>query len=178
MHRKVLFVVLGLALTGSLWAGGPHKAIIGGGLLGYIEPVVAPQITCAGGEPTAEYPYCSAETRHILARDEVQIWEPAPGSLSGTVADLLDGTVTFTVNCNFNPDLRGPCWGTFTWDVPDVCTWEGHWVSPVMDLVTYESEIRMEGFGDCGDLGALHLKVDGYSNPGDWYITFRARISG
>lgn len=176
MYRKVLFVVLGLMLTASLWAGGRHEVTVGGGQIGWLGTTVQPQIQCPGGEPSGDSTYCSPETRHILTRDAVQTWVPV--SLSETVADLLDGTITFTVNCNFDPNLRGPCWGTFTWDVPDICSWEGHWVSPVMDLMTYESEIRMEGFGDCGDLGALHLKVEGFSNPYDWYITFRARISG
>ncbi len=176
MHRNVLFMVLGLLLTGSLWAGGPHQVIVGGGEIGFLETTVQPEIRCAGGEPIWVFPYCSPGTHRVIARDEVQIW--APASLADPVAGLLDGPITFTVNCNFSPDLRGPCWGTFTWEVPDTCTWEGHWVSPIMDLMTYESEIRMEGFGDCGALGNLHLKVEGFSNPGDWYITIQARISG
>lgn len=100
---------------------------------------------------------------------------PGEASLSDPVASLLNGPLNFVVNCNFNADYRGPCWGTFRWEAAGG-RWEGHWTAPVMDLMTYESRLSMVGFGEGGALDGKQLKVDGFSNPGDWYITITARI--
>jgi hypothetical protein len=174
MRRKLAFAVVALAVPGSLWAQGNKKAITGTGFLGYVEATVAPQIRCAGGAvagPT--FPYCTPDTKRILGRDEEQIWEAV--GFASPAAELLDGPITFEVNCNFNPAYRGPCWGKFTWEAAGG-VWEGQWVSPVMDLMTYESEISMVGFGTGGAIDGKQLKVDGGSAPGDWYITVDVRI--
>ena len=58
--------------------------------------------------------------------------------------------------------------GTFEWQVPAAGgAWKGSWTSPVMDLLTYQSVIAMVGHGT-GGLDGKQLKVDGFSNPGDW----------
>jgi hypothetical protein len=45
-----------------------------------------------------------------------------------------------------------------------------------MDLVTFESRVMMVGFGVGGTIDGQQLKIDASSNPGDWYIAFKARI--
>lgn len=180
LKKMALAVLVIVACPVALGAGHNPKFIVGDGLLGYVEQVMPPQVLrCLGGEPTGlSSPYlpCTEGTHRIIGRDELQIWGPAPDSLSESVAELLNGPLEFTVNCNFNAQYRGPCWGTFSWDVPGVGTWEGQWVTPVMDLMTYESELSLVGFGVGGEIDGKQLKVDGYSNPGDWYMTFTARI--
>ena len=101
-----------------------------------------------------------------------------PGeTLAGPDSELLYGQITFIVNCNFGPAYKGPCWGTFQWDTPDPnAIWVGTWTSPLMDLASYESVISMVGHGVGGAIDGKQLKVDGFSDPGDWYITFKARI--
>ena len=174
MLRKITLAVLVAFLSCPVMIGANDNSnSVVDGLLGYIAPVTPPQVLrCIGGEPIGEE-QCSPETHRIISRDEVQTWGPV--ALAGEGADLLDGLITFTVNCNFNAEYRGPCWGTFAWDAAGG-TWEGQWVTPVMDLVTYESKISMVGIGEGGDIEGKHLKLDGYSNPGDWYITFTARV--
>jgi len=175
MSRRVLLLVLVMALPAALQAGENPRFTYGSGLIGFLETTVPPQTTCIGGAPTGGSPLCTPETRRIRTRHEVQVWEPA--SMSGPVAPLLNGPLTFKVNCNFNAAYRGPCWGTFTWDVPGVGSWDGLWIAPVMDLVTYESEFSMVGFGNGGSIDGKKLKVDGFSNPGDWYITITVRVA-
>ncbi len=177
MRKSVALVVVMLAFGAlALWAGDNPKFVRGSGEIGWIETTVPPQTRCAGGEQIAEFPYCTEGTTRILARGEEQVWGPA--TLSASVAELLNGPLTFEINCNFDgATLRGPCWGTFVWEVPGVGTWEGHWSAPVMDLMTYESELSMVGYGAGEGIDGMHLKVDGYSNPGDWYITLAVRIA-
>ena len=173
MIRKLVVVLLALAVAGPLWARGGPRFVVGDGLLGYVSTEVQPTVKCVGGVPTG-YPHCSSGTRRIITRGEVQTWTAI--GVSAGIAEFLDGPLTFHINCNFNADYRGPCWGTFSWDVPDMGTWEGHVFAPVMDLNTYESELVMFGFGDGGDLDGKTLKLEGSSDPGDWYIAFTARI--
>jgi hypothetical protein len=178
MHRKSMpFVSFAAALAlvlisaTELQAGDNPKFTYGNGQIGWTETTAAPQVRCVGGEPVGGL--CSEGTQRIFSRSEVQIWSPV--GLSESLTSRLTGPLTFTVNCNFNAQYRGPCWGAFIWAVTDG-TWEGHWTAPVMDLMTYESELSMVGFGQGGEIDGMQLKVDGYSNPGDWYITFAARI--
>lgn len=177
MRRNVILVVVGIAVCAvAVWAGDNPKFVRGSGEIGWIGTTVEPQVRCAGGEQIAGFPYCTEGTNRILGRGEEQVWEPA--TLSPSVAEFLNGPLNFEVNCNLaGATLRGPCWGSFVWDVPGVGTWEGHWTAPVMDLMTYESEISMVGYGVGGDIDGMHLKVDGYSNPYDWYITIAVRIA-
>ena len=175
LHKVACAVLTFAALPGLLWAANP-KFTFGGGLLGFAETIVPPEVRCVGGEPTGVFPQCTEGTRRIFGRSEQQIWYVDSVTPPGAAA-LLDGPITFVVNCNFNADYRGPCWGTFTWDVPGTGgTWEGQWTAPVMDLITYESEISMVGFGVGGELDGMQLKLDGSSNPGDWYIAFTVRL--
>jgi hypothetical protein len=88
----------------------------------------------------------------------------------------LNGPITFVVNCSFDPNLRGSCWGTLEWSVPGAGVWEGVWAAPLMDLMTYESELNMVGLGIGGAIEGKILKLDGESAPGDWYITSTVRI--
>jgi hypothetical protein len=174
MRSRLAFVIVALAVPGSLWAQGNKKAITGTGLLGYVTTTMAPEIHCAGGQSAGpEFPYCSPDTKRILGRDEEQTWGPL--DFTSPAAELLDGPITFEVNCNFSPVFRGPCWGKFTWEAGGG-VWEGQWVSPVMDLMTYESEISMVGFGIGGAIDGKQLKVDGGSAPYEWYITVDVRI--
>ena len=170
----VAFIVIPCAAV----SGKNPKFSFGGGLLGYAETTGAGEVRCVGGEPTVGVLPCSEGTIRIFGRGEEQIWYTVYDSVfPDPVAAMLDGPITFVVNCNFNAEYRGPCWGTFTWEVPGAGgTWEGQWTAPVMDLMTYESEISMVGFGDGGSLDGMQLKLDGYSNPKDWYITFTVRI--
>ena len=177
MRNTIIWALVAfIAVPGIAVAGKNPKFSFGDGLLGFAATVGAGDVRCVGGEPTGGVPQCSEGTIRIFGRDEEQIWytesvSPAP------VAEMLEGPITFVVNCNFNAEYRGPCWGTFTWEVPGAGgTWEGQWTAPIMDLMTYESEISMVGFGVGGSLDGMQLKLDGYSNPGDWYITFTVRI--
>jgi hypothetical protein len=174
MKGTLALAVVVLAVPGTLRAQGNLKALTGSGLLGYFLTTVPVEAHCAGGQVVSpDFPYCSPGTKHILGRNEEQIWMPV--DFTAPVATLLDGPITFEVNCNFNTAFRGPCWGTFTWESGGGI-WEGQWVSSVMDLMTYESVISMVGFGTGGAIDGKQLKVDGGSAPGDWYITVDVRI--
>jgi hypothetical protein len=176
MRKNAALVIVVLTLGAvTLWAGDNPKFVRGSGEIGWVETTVEPQVRCAGGEPADGDLPCTEGTNRILTRGEVGVWWPV--SLSESVAELLNGPLTFQVNCNFNEAYRGPCWGTFVWEVPGMGTWEGHWTAPVMDLMTYESELSMVGYGAGEGIDGMHLKVDGYSNPGDWYITLAVRIA-
>jgi hypothetical protein len=174
MMRRVAAGVLALAAgSGLLWAGqGPF--VIGNGQMGWLETTAAPHVRCLGGELTGDaFPYCSPETQRIFGFAEQQLWWPE--TLTDSVSPFLTGPITFEVNCSFDPQYRGPCWGRFTWVVPGG-VWQGHWTAPLMDLLTYESEIHMVGTGEGGDIDGMKLQIDGSSNPGDWYISFHARL--
>ena len=41
----------------------------------------------------------------------------------------------------------GGAGGAFEWNIPSVGVWEGTWTAPVVDLMTYESELSMVGHG-------------------------------
>jgi hypothetical protein len=174
MKRKLASAVLVFAAAPGLLLAGQFHSLSGNGLLGWVATTTPPYVMCVGGTQTSEtLPYCSAETQRILGFSEQQLWWPE--SLAGSGSDLLTGPITFEVNCSFDPAYRGPCWGTFSWEVPGG-TWKGHWTAPTMDLATFESEIHMEGVGEGGDIDGVHLKLDGTSNPGDWYVAFHARL--
>jgi hypothetical protein len=146
---------------------------MGSGQLGWIMTTVPPEVRCVGGVPTGGFPSCSPGTQRSFGRGEQSLW--ALFYPSESVASMLTGPLTFVVNCNFNENYRGPCWGTFTWVVGDG-TWEGHWTAPVMDLMTYETRLSMVGFGRGDGLDGKQLKVDGSSNPGDWFVAVNIRI--
>ena len=177
MRNKITWAFVAIIIIPGIAAyGGNPKFSFGDGLLGYAETTGVGEVRCVGGEPTGTVPQCSEGTIRIFGRGEEQIWFTTNVSPS-SVAEMLDGPITFVVNCNFNADYRGPCWGNFTWEIPGAAgTWEGQWTSPVMDLMTYESEIHMVGFGSGGSIDGMQLKLDGFSNPGDWYITFTVRV--
>ena len=178
MLKRTAFVLFVLALAFALPAAGQdEKYPISGqiGLVGYIQ---SPQMRVNGPGP---------EPKHIVARSSVQLWAPAdffpqdflydtPEPLAGPDHELLYGTVIFYVNCNFDPEQKGPCWGTFRWELSGTSWWEGSWASPLMDMSTYESLITMVGHGVGGPIDGMQLKVDGYSAPGDYFITFKARV--
>jgi hypothetical protein len=177
MLKKVALVVVALALVAVVPVTGQNPKFVSGDIMiGWVETTVPPDTKCLGGEPvTPAPPYylpCSEDTTHVVGRDEVQIWYPAPGSAPAR----LDGPITFVVNCNMSADYRGPCFGTFVWDVPGIGRWEGSWTAPVMDLLTYESRMAMVGHGVSGEVEGLQLVFDGGSAPYDWYISGSFRI--
>ncbi len=175
MPKKALLVLAAVALVAALPAGGQNPALNGEAQLGWVATVVPPEITCAGGLPTGlPFPQCSEGTRHILGRNEVQTWWPFV--LAPQLEPLLTGAITFVVNCNFDAQYRGPCWGTFTWDVPGVGQWAGSWTAPVMDLLTYESRISMVGHGAGGEIAGRQMKFDGGSAPYEWFVSGNVRI--
>jgi len=175
LKRLTLLVTVLVAAAGLQVAGQHSNFSVGEVQLGYLETVVPPLIRCVGGELTGlAFPHCSEGTQRIFGRSEVQSWVPVDPSAA--VAPLLSGPITFVVNCNMNADYRGPCWGTFEWSVPGMGTWEGTWTAPVMDLMTYESQISMVGHGIGGEIEGKQIKLDGGSDPGDWYIAATVRI--
>jgi hypothetical protein len=175
VKRSIVHVAILVAVSGPLTAGEKQKFVVGEVQLGYLETKVPPQVRCIGGELTdLPLPQCSEGAQRVFGRSEVQIW--APVNPSESVASLLNGPITFVVNCNMNANYRGPCWGTFEWDVSPVGIWEGTWTAPVMDLMTYESQISLVGHGIGGDIEGMQLKLDGGSAPYDWFITAAVRI--
>ncbi len=175
MLRKVSLFIVTVALASTVPAAGQNaQFVVGEAQLGYLQTLTAAQVSCVGGEPTGlPFPPCSEGTSRALSRSEVQAWWPF--SLSTSVAGLLTGPITFVVNCNMSAEYRGPCWGTFEWDVPGG-KWAGNWTAPVMDLMTYESKLSMVGFGQGGELDGKHLRFEGGSAPYGWYITGTVRI--
>jgi hypothetical protein len=163
LRNSMLLVAVIVASSGLLMAGENPKFVTGEVLLGYVETTVPPQMRFMG-------------TQRISGRSEVQSWLPYSEEENVPVSPLIAGPITFVVNCNFDSNLRGPCWGTFEWHVPGVGTWEGTWTAPVMDLMTYESEISMVGHGMGGEIDGKQLKLDGGSAPGDFYIKATWRI--
>jgi len=179
MLKKAALVITLLALVMvAAPAGDGPRAVNGQVLLGYSQTLAAPDVRCVGGEPADQtqppYLLCSAGTTRIIGRSEVQVWMPA--SPSEQVAKFVNGPITFVVNCDMNAAYRGPCWGTFEWNVPDVGTWTGFWTAPIMDLVTYESRISMVGAGSGGPIDGMQIEVVGASAPGDWYVASTVRI--
>jgi hypothetical protein len=175
LRKSIVLVAILAAAAGLVRAGEKKVFVVGDVQLGYMGTTVPPQIRCIGGELTGlPFPQCSEGTQRVFGRSEVQTWGPVNPSES--VVSLLNGLITFVVNCNMNASYRGPCWGTFEWDVPGVGIWEGTWTAPVMDLMTYESQISMVGHGMGGDIDGMQIKLDGGSAPGDWFITATVRI--
>jgi len=176
MLRRAASVILTLVAVSCLLVAGQNAKFTFGGIqIGYAGTLVVPQVRCEGGVPTPEGPFpCSEGTKRVFGRSEAQLWYPnAP---TENVAPLLNGPITFVVNCNMDGQYRGPCWGTFEWDVPGVGVWEGTWTAPVMDLVTYESQVSMVGHGVGGAIEGKQLMFDGSSAPWEWYITGTVRI--
>ena len=178
MLRRTALVIVAIVVGSGMLAVAQNPTFaLADVQIGYFGTVVPPDVTCAGGEPSGlPFPPCSAETTHALARGEIQTWGPVPFSDVEPVPELLNGPITFVVNCNMNADYRGPCWGTFEWDIPGIGTWEGSWTAPVMDLLTYESRLSMVGHGVGGEIDGKQLKFDGGSAPYEWYITGTVRI--
>jgi hypothetical protein len=182
MVRRFGFVILALVAVCGLVVAGQNqnqnpKFVFGEAQIGYVAQTTPPQLRCEGGTPTGEaFPSCSLDTKHILGRSEVQIWMPASVSESLSPFLSIEDTITFVVNCNLDPSYRGPCWGTFEWATASGDVWEGTWTSPVMDLITYESQFSMVGHGVGGAIDGKQLMFDGGSAPGDWYITGTVRI--
>ncbi len=181
MFKKVTFAIMALALVTAVPAAAQDRAapnfasIAGEAQIGWLETLQPPDTTCIGGEPTGlPFPPCSPGTRRVIGRKEVQLW--GPGTLSDSVKKYLDGTINFVVNCNMSGEYRGPCWGSFEWEVPGMGTWDGYWVSPVMDLITYESKMIMAGYGVSGELKGKTMRFEGGSAPYDWYISGAVRI--
>jgi hypothetical protein len=177
MLRKLAFVILALVAVSCLLVAGqnPKFTFATIQITGDPTPLVAAQVRCEGTKVTTTSLPCPPGTKHILGRDEQQLWFPYP-SEEYPVPDVLNGEITFVINCNFNADYRGPCWGTFEWDVSGIGAWEGTWTAPVMDLMTYESEFSMVGHGVGGEIDGEQLKFDGGSAPGDYFITGTVRI--
>jgi hypothetical protein len=164
MLRKVSLLAVVLAILWAAPATGRQakQKVTGTALLAYVGVVTPPEVRFTA-------------TR-IATRSEVQTWGLGLGTDSSLVP-WLDGEITFVVNCNFNAAYRGPCWGTFEWDVPGADgVWIGTWTSPVMDLVTYESTFSMVGQGLGGTIDGKQLKFDGGSGAGEMYITGSVRI--
>ena len=177
LRGSMLLIAVIITASGLLMAGENPKFVTGEVLLGYAGTEVSPQVRCMGGEPTGlDFPDlpCTEGTQRISGRSEVQTWWPVVDP-EEKVAPFITGPITFAVNCNFDANYRGPCWGTFKWEVENVGMWEGTWTAPVMDLVTYESEISMVGHGT-GEFDGKQIKLDGGSAPYDWYITATVRI--
>jgi hypothetical protein len=146
---KMALVLTAVALVLAVPATG-GDFIVGDAQIGWISTLQPPDYNCEGGEPTGlPMPPCSEDTRHITTRNEVQLW--APATMSPSVQPWIDGTITFRIQCSFDPAYRGPCSGTFDWEVPGMGTWSGTWTAPVMDLVTYESQFSMVGLGSGGE---------------------------
>ncbi len=131
--------------------------------IGFLATLVPPDVKTNGG----------GEIAHVVVRHEVQVWAPAPEPVA---PPMLNGSILFSVNCNFNAAYRGPCWGTFEWTILGVGSWVGTWTAPVMDLVTYESKVSMVGHGVGGEIDGKQLKFDAASAPYDWYVTGTIRI--
>jgi hypothetical protein len=177
--KRALLVVLLLALAAApASAQAKEMTFLEGFQIGWVYTDAPPVVKCIGGELVVPAPPyyvpCSEGTQHVIARNEVQTWTPAPGQ---DVPPVLDGAITFQVNCNMNGNYRGPCFGAFEWTVPGVGgKWVGTWTSPVMDLLTYESVFSMVGHGVGGEIDGKQLKFDGGSAPLDWYVTGTIRI--
>jgi hypothetical protein len=169
MQSKFAFVLVALVLAATASAAGhDDRMVLGDVQLGWLQTLRPPVVTCVGGEPTGNpYDRCTAGTTRILGKDELQLWSAS----SETIKGQANGSITFVVNCSLSPSYRGPCWGTFKWEVPHYGVWEGYWTSPVMDLMTFESRMSLVGVGTSGKIEGKHLTFDGGSAAGEWYIT-------
>ncbi len=164
MLKKIAFAAVILALASAVPTAGQQtgRVVTGTALLGYIETPTPPVQRYVGAR--------------VVSRGAVQIWSLGPGT-DPALLPWLDGEITFVVNCNFSASYKGPCWGTFEWDVPGAeGVWVGTTTSPLMDLATYESRFSMVGHGVGGAIDGKQLRFDGGSAPGDWYITGTVRI--
>ena len=175
MLRKVALSIASLALASAAVvaaAGEERHPVAGKVLLGFAQEVSLPDVKCVPSGGTSMP--CPPGTTNVLDRLEVQTW--APVSPSRSVARFLKGSITFVVNCDLNAAYRGACWGTFEWKIDEGGTWAGFWNAPIMDLVTYESRLSMEGVGTGGEIDGRRLELKGASAPGDWYIASTVRI--
>ena len=132
--------------------------------IGYLATLVPPDVKTNGG----------GEIAHVVVRNEVQVWGPAPEPVAPPDAERIDPLLPSTATST--RAYRGPCWGTFEWTIVGVGSWVGTWTAPVMDLVTYESKVSMVGHGVGGEIDGKQLKFDAASAPCDWYVTGTIRI--
>ncbi len=182
MRKYVLTSLLALAVAFPILgsAGDKNKAnFLAATGKDTIIGAVPGQVICAGGVPTGQhYPYreCSEGTNQTVVRGEVET--TILTDVAGTGAALLTGaTNTMVVNCNFDRNLQGPCWGTFEMTVPGQGKWEGTWQGN-LDMVTFVGSYSMVGHGSGGPLEGKQLKYEAIWDGTTYYAVFTARING
>lgn len=124
--------------------------------------IVSPgTVECIGGTPLIPPPnpftMCSPGTTTIHLRD--QHGQAAYQNLAGTAMDMLNGPNEVVTNCNLDGTMKGHCWGTFLWAVPDKGTWNGVW-SGEFDLQTFNIRYSAAGFGQGAALEGMNLMYD------------------
>ena len=113
-------------------------------------------VTCIGGVPMG--PFCSPGTQRILIRGAIRFLNYQ--ELAGPAAPMFAGTSKFVLNCNWDQNYQGPCWGTFEWPIATMGgKWEGNFSGEVDLLKAYVNASAI-GHGDGGDLDGLQMKYD------------------
>jgi hypothetical protein len=116
-------------------------------------------ITCVGGQPTGlPFPFCTPETKKILIRGAIRFFNYQ--ELAGPAAAMFAGASKFVLNCNWDQNYQGPCWGTFEWPIATMGgKWEGNF-SGEIDLLKAYVNASAVGHGNGGDLDGLQMKYD------------------
>jgi hypothetical protein len=116
-------------------------------------------ITCVGGQPTSlPFPWCSPETKKIRVREAIRFFDYQ--ELAGPAAPLFAGTPRYVFNCNWDQNYKGPCWGTFEWQIDTKGgKWEGNFAAEI-DLLKGFVKGTVVGHGNGGDLDGLKMKYD------------------
>jgi len=181
LQKVALTILLALAVAISLAAPAEAKqnpkflVAIGQETIVRIEPG---RVECIGGQPTGQYypdPQCTPGTDQILVRGEVDYTQFT--DVTGTAAAMFEGaTNRIVVNCNFDANLKGDCWGTFEITVPGQGKWEGAWSGP-FDLTNLVAFYSVVGHGSEGQLHRLHMKYDAIYPGTTWYATFVACVT-
>jgi len=80
-------------------------------------------------------------------------------TMQGPAADLVNGVITTTMNCNLDENWTGPCWGAYQWPISATEKWAGVWEG-TFNFGVVAGSYHASGHGEGGKLAGLRLDMD------------------
>ena len=118
-------------------------------------------LECIGGKPLVPPPnpftLCSPETTAVHIRG--QVGQASYQNIAGTATDMFNGMNEIVTNCNLDGGMKGYCWGTFRWTIPDRGLWAGVWYGE-FDLQTFTIKYTASGYGEGNALEGMQMSYD------------------
>jgi len=177
MKHRMIQLLLVLAPAAVL-AQTPSKVLVATGTE-VITSVVNPgTLACIGGTPgtNPQGPPCSPGTTRIVFsyRNVLSNYQ----QVSGSAANLIQGTNNIVTHCSLDGIGYGHCWGHFVLTVPGAGgQWEGSW-SGMHDELTNTASYSATGYGYGGKLEGLQIRFEWATTGPGQPTVFIAKISG